>query len=147
MLAKPGMGWQTFHTFADAIALCKACPAAAPTFGSFGARSNLVTRCDRLARFDELLAHARRASQKLCFRELGRRYANHPDLRLADIGSVGLWAEWHMSGTKLLGSDQPVPLPSPATRLAFTDAWCQVFPDKPKVMLIGDLEGMKHALR
>ena len=28
-------------------------------------------------------------------RALGERYDGHPDLALVDIGSVGLWGEWH----------------------------------------------------
>ena len=80
-------------------------------------------------------------------RELGRRYGDHPDLDLVDIGSVGLWGEWHMSGTKRLDTGQHVPLPWPQTGLAIIDAWRQAFPAKPKVMLIGDIEGMRHAIQ
>jgi hypothetical protein len=70
---------------------------------------------------------------------LGRRYDGHPDLDLVDIGSVGLWGEWHMSGTG-------VPVPSEETRLRLIDAYLDAFPRTPKVMLIGDAEGMEHAL-
>ena len=80
-------------------------------------------------------------------RELGQRYGKHPDVDLIDIGSVGLWGEWHMSQTKVVGSGEPVPLPSPQTRLAIIDAWREAFPAKPKVMLIGDIEGMRHAVQ
>jgi hypothetical protein len=61
-------------------------------------------------------------------RELGRRYDDHPDLDLVDIGSVGLWGEWHMSGTQVVGSDQSVSLPSPEILQAIIDAWCAAFP-------------------
>jgi hypothetical protein len=70
--------------------------------------------------------------------EIGSRYDGHPDLDLVDIGSVGLWGEWHMSGTG-------VDMPSMETRLAIIDTYLRAFPKTPKVMLIGDLEGMKHA--
>ncbi|HEX30183.1 TPA: DUF4832 domain-containing protein, partial [Candidatus Poribacteria bacterium] len=71
--------------------------------------------------------------------ELGRRYDGHPDLDLVDIGSIGLWGEWHMSNTG-------VEMPSLKTRLAIIDAYCKAFPKTPKVMLIGDTEGMRHAI-
>jgi hypothetical protein len=71
-------------------------------------------------------------------RELGKRYDGHPDVDLLDIGSVGLWGEWHMSNTG-------VKVPSLKTRLALIDAWCRAFPKTPRVMLIGDADGMRHA--
>ncbi|MCD6443467.1 DUF4832 domain-containing protein [Candidatus Bathyarchaeota archaeon] len=72
--------------------------------------------------------------------ELGKRYDGHPDLGLVDIGSVGLWGEWHMSGTGLS-------LPSLKIRLAIIDVYCEVFPNTPKVMNIDDEEGMRYAIR
>lgn len=72
-------------------------------------------------------------------KELGRRYDGHPEIDLVDIGSVGLWGEWHMSGTG-------VEMPSLETRLAIIDLYCKAFPKTPKVMLIGDNEGMRHAV-
>ena len=150
------------------------------------------------ARFDDLLAHARRAGQKLAFRimctgsgeyldvpawlkdqgcigfdfnyegrkhwvpdfsddrfkeahfrlirELGRRYDGHPDLDLLDIGSVGLWGEWHMSGTSRADSGKPVDLPEPGLRLAIIEEWCRAFPRTSKVILIGSEEGMSQAV-
>ncbi len=69
---------------------------------------------------------------------LGERYDGHPDLDLVDIGSVGLWGEWHMSSTG-------VEMPTWETRQAIIDAWCDAFPRTPKVMLIGDAQGMTYA--
>jgi hypothetical protein len=40
-----------------------------------------------------------------------------------------------------------VDLPSLETRLAIIDVYCTAFPRTPKVMLIGDEPGMKHAIR
>ena len=77
--------------------------------------------------------------QKAHFRfieQLGKRYDGQLDL--LDIGSVGLWGEWHMSGTGLQLPDEP-------TRLKYVDAWCGAFPSTPKAMLIGDAEGLRHA--
>lgn len=70
--------------------------------------------------------------------QLGKRYDNHPALDHVDIGSVGLWGEWHMSGT---GVDVP-PL---KTRLALIDLYRAAFPKSPKIMLIGDVDGMRRA--
>ncbi len=60
----------------------------------------------------------------------GERYDRHPQVDLVDIGSVGLWGEWHMSGTGL-------PMPSPETCQKIIDAHLTAFPTRPKVMLIG----------
>lgn len=72
-------------------------------------------------------------------RALGERYDGHPDVDLLDVGSVGLWGEWHMSGTG-------VAMPSLETRLRLVDAWGESFPRTLKVMLIGDLDPLRHAL-
>ncbi|MBN1421541.1 MAG: sulfatase-like hydrolase/transferase [Planctomycetes bacterium] len=72
-------------------------------------------------------------------RSLGERYDGHPDLDLVDIGTVGHWGEWHMSGTK-------IPLPKPETRAKIIDVYCEAFPRTPKVMLIGDADGMERAI-
>src|SRR5262249_48355536 len=61
-------------------------------------------------------------------RELGKRYGGDPRLDLVDIGSVGLWGEWHMSGTKDLATGKEVALPTPETRREIIDAWRTAFP-------------------
>ena len=71
-------------------------------------------------------------------RELGKRYNGHPDVDYVDIGSVGLWGEWHMSGTGL-------DVPSLGTRLEIVDEYLKAFPDTPKLMLIGDADCMRQA--
>jgi hypothetical protein len=194
LLANPGMGWQTFHRFADEDENLEGLPSSSAYFRLYWSEIEPVEGEIDFAKFDELLARARRAGQKLAFRimcagtredymyvprwlkdkgckgfeyryrgkgpkhwvpdmddpifqkahfrlieELGKRYNGHPDLDLVDIGSVGLWGEWHMSGTG-------VELPSIETRLAIIDAYCEAFPNTPKVMLIGDAEGMRHAI-
>ena len=194
LLANPGMGWQTFHRFADEDSNLQGLPSASAYFRFYWREIESQDGQIDFARFDDLLAHARRAGQKLAFRimctgsgaymdvpawlkkqgcrgieftygggkhwvpdfadplfqdrhfrlirELGRRYDGHPDLDLVDIGSVGLWGEWHMSGTQAVGSDQPVPLPSIDIRHAIIKAWCAAFPTSSKVILIGSEEGM-----
>ena len=193
LLANPHMGWQTFHRFADEDRNLEGLPSPSAYFRFYWSEIEPVEGQIDFARFDQCLARAGKASQKLAFRimcagttndymyvpqwlkdkgcrgfeyryqkegvkhwvpdmddpifqeahfrlirEFGKRYDKHPDLDLVDIGSVGLWGEWHMSGTG-------VDLPSLKTRLAIIDEYCQAFPGTPKVMLIGDEEGMKHA--
>jgi len=55
-----------------------------------------------------------------------------------DIGSVGLWGEWHMS-------DTGVDMPTTETRRRVLDAYLAAFRKTPLVMQIGDLEGLKYA--
>lgn len=199
LFANPGMGWQTFHTFADEDRNLHGLPSACAYFRFYWREIEPTDGQIDFARFDALLAHARKAGQKFAFRimctgsdqpvdvprwlkeqgcrgydfqygdggthhwvpdfedsrfrkahfrlirELGRHYNGHPDLDLVDIGSVGLWGEWHMSGTRIVGTGQPVPLPSESTRRAIIDAWRAAFSRTPKVMLIGDVEGMRYA--
>jgi hypothetical protein len=71
--------------------------------------------------------------------ELGRRYDGHADLDSVDIGSVGLWGEWHMSGTGL-------GIPALPTRLAVIDAWRRAFVTTPLLMQLCDDEATPHAL-
>jgi hypothetical protein len=190
LLPNPGMGWQTFHRFADDDQNLAGLPSGAAYFRFYWRELEPTEGQIEFPRLDDLLAHARRAGQKLGLRvmctgsrerldvpqwlpdkgcrgyefqyeggrhwvpdfddplfwkahlrligELGKRYDGHPDLDYLDIGSVGLWGEWHMSGT---GVDMP-PI---KTRLAIIDAYFQAFPNTPKLMLIGDADGMKHA--
>ncbi len=194
VLANPGMGWQTFHCFADEDANLAGLPSTSVYFRLYWREIEPVEGGVAFDRLDGLLARARAAGQKLALRvmcagtgrepiyvpewlrangcpgfeyeyqrkrrtywvpdmdsaafqephlrlirELGARYDGHPGLDLVDIGSVGLWGEWHMSGTG-------VELPSVETRLAIIDAYCEAFVKTRKVMLIGDEEGMRHAL-
>ena len=71
-------------------------------------------------------------------RRLGERYDGHPDVAHVDIGSVGLWGEWHMSGT---GRQ----MPAPATCRRIIDTYFESFPNTPLLMLIGPLEHLKYA--
>lgn len=193
LFANPGMGWQTFHRFADEDKALEGLPSSSAYFRFYWREIEPAEGQIDFARFDALLAHAKKAGQKLAFRimcagtnqddlyvpqwlkdkgckgfeyqyqnrgpkhwvpdmddpffqqahfrlieELGKRYDGHPDLDLVDIGSVGLWGEWHMSGTG-------VALPRPETRRAIVDAWRRAFPRTPKVMLIGDEDCLRYA--
>ena len=94
--------------------------------------------------------------------ELGRRYDGHPFLDLLDIGSVGLWGEWHFWGAvikEIVGNPPSgyiqapgnqsnqrwVAMPPEDVRKSIIDTWMNAFPATPKAMLIGDRAGMSYA--
>lgn len=87
--------------------------------------------------------------------ELGRRYDQHPFMDLLDIGSVGLWGEWHFwraiikqvvgnppSGGK---AGEWMPGLSEAIKLDIIDKWATAFPSTPKTMQTDDAKGLQHA--
>ena len=69
---------------------------------------------------------------------LGARYDGHPDLALVDIGSVGLWGEWHnYCDTALMPGDE--------TRKAVIDLYYEAFPTTPLTALVGDDKNVMYA--
>ena len=196
LLANPGMGWQTFHKFADEDPALVGLPSSTAYFRFYWKQIEPKEGEINWALFDDLLSRARKADQKLALRvmtagtaggydfsppwlrevlglpgfeyrrydrgsphwvpdlndprvlsrhlrlieALGERYDGHRDLALLDIGSVGLWGEWHMSGTG-------VDMPTTETRRKIIDAYLAAFRKTPLVMLINDLDGLKHATR
>lgn len=195
VLANPGMGWQTFGSFADGPANQDAPPSAAAYFRFTWNELEPEEGQIRFALIDRLLARARAAGQRLSVRvqcangppyrealgvpqwlkakgcrgfryrfrgagveywvpdfadplfrdahlrfiaALGQRYDGHPDVDLLDIGSVGLWGEWHMSGTD-------VAMPAPAVQRSLITAWISAFPKTPKVINIDSEIGMSMA--
>lgn len=73
---------------------------------------------------------------------LGQRYNNHPDIDSIDIGSVGLWGEWHF------GETRPVPpLPSQAAGHAIIDQYFRAFPSIPKIAQLEQLEPLSYAIQ
>ena len=34
-------------------------------------------------------------------KRLGRKYDGHPDIDHIDLGSIGWWGEWHLSGSRI----------------------------------------------
>lgn len=62
---------------------------------------------------------------------LGARYDGHPDLDHVDLGSVGWWGEWHMSGSKT------AKMPSAETCKQIVEAYVKAFRKTPLLMLIG----------
>jgi len=71
-------------------------------------------------------------------RALGGRYDGHPDLALVDIGSVGLWGEWH-------NYCDPELMPSDATRKYVIDLYYESFPNTPLTALVDDKNNVLYA--
>lgn len=71
-------------------------------------------------------------------RALGERYDGHPDLGSVDIGSVGLWGEWHEYC-------HPELMPSREERSAIIDLYYESFPNTPLIALVDDREGIQYA--
>jgi len=69
---------------------------------------------------------------------LGRRYDGHPDLDHVDLGSVGWWGEWHMSGAT------DAKMPTLENQQKVVDAYLAAFKKTPLLMLIGG-EMLKYA--
>ena len=70
---------------------------------------------------------------------LGAEFGDEPDLEI-DIGSVGLWGEWHFSGTT-----PQIAIPTLATRQAIVDLYLAAFPNQPHQALIGDVDALSYA--
>ncbi len=193
LLANPGMGWQTFHKFADEDPALEGLPSSTAYFRFYWRELEPKEGEIDWRKFEELFARARKAGQQLALRfmtagtgrdydysppwlrdiglpgfeyqyggtgakhwvpdlddprvlerhlrlihEFAKRYDGSPDLALMDIGSVGLWGEWHMSQTG-------VAMPKSETRRKIIDAYLTAFRKTPLVMLIGDVEGLKQA--
>lgn len=64
---------------------------------------------------------------------LGRRYDGHPDLDHVDLGSVGWWGEWHLSGSRCR-------INRLETRTKVVEAYLAAFRQTPLLMLIGGRE-------
>jgi hypothetical protein len=72
-------------------------------------------------------------------RAFGERYDGHPDIALLDIGSVGLWGEWHIYC-------DPKLMPSRELRTRITDLYFEVFPNTPLTSLADDTTNVKYAV-
>jgi hypothetical protein len=72
-------------------------------------------------------------------KRLGERYDGHPDIDHVDLGSVGWWGEWHLSGTR------KAQLPKLENRMKVIDAYLAAFKKTPLLMLIAGGDCLKHA--
>jgi len=68
--------------------------------------------------------------------ELGKRYDGNPDLQFVDIGSYGIWGEWHTT--------HPVGI---EVRRQIIDFYADAFRRTPLVMMSDDAEGLAYALQ
>ncbi|MCX7817660.1 MAG: DUF4832 domain-containing protein [Kiritimatiellae bacterium] len=73
-------------------------------------------------------------------RRLGERYDGHPDLEHVDLGSIGWWGEWHLSGSRRAR------LPSLDVRRRVVSAYLAAFRRTPLLMLVGGRECLREAL-
>lgn len=74
-------------------------------------------------------------------RVLGQRYNGHPDVDHVDIGTVGLWGEWHFWATS-----PQIPMPSSATMRLIIDKYFDNFPDTPLVAQLENQIGLNYAI-
>ncbi len=74
-------------------------------------------------------------------RRLGKRYDGNPGIAHVDLGSVGWWGEWHMSGAR------GAKMPTLEHRMAIVDAYLAAFRKTPLLMLIGAGECLTYAVR
>ena len=72
-------------------------------------------------------------------KRLGERYDGHPDIAHVDIGSIGWWGEWHLSGS------QKNKMPTLENRTKVIDAYLAAFKKTPLLMLIGGGQCLKYA--
>jgi len=70
---------------------------------------------------------------------LGARYDGHPDLDHVDLGTVGWWGEWHMSGSEI-GR-----MPTAEHQRQIIDTYVSAFQRTPLLMLIGGDDSLRYA--
>lgn len=71
-------------------------------------------------------------------KRLGERYDGHPDIDHLDLGSVGWWGEWHLSGSKTCK------LPTLENRMKVVNTYLVAFKRTPLLMLIGAKECLTY---
>ena len=72
-------------------------------------------------------------------KRLGERYDGHPDIDHIDLGSIGWWGEWHLSGSK------NCKLPTLENRMKVVNAYLAAFKKTPLLMQTEDNECLKYA--
>jgi hypothetical protein len=74
-------------------------------------------------------------------KRLGERYDGHPDIDHVDLGSIGWWGEWHLSGSTTCK------LPTLENRMKVVDGYLAAFKKTPLLMLIGGQECLTYAVK
>jgi hypothetical protein len=74
-------------------------------------------------------------------KRLGERYDGQPDIDHLDLGSIGWWGEWHLSGSKKCR------LPTLENRMKVVEAYLAAFKKTPLVMLLNGQECTTFATR
>ena len=72
-------------------------------------------------------------------KRLGQHYDGHPDIDHIDLGSIGWWGEWHLSGSKNFK------LTSLENRKKVVETYLNAFKKTPLLMLIGGGECLTYA--
>jgi hypothetical protein len=72
-------------------------------------------------------------------KRLGERYDGHADIDHVDLGSIGWWGEWHLTGSKKNR------MPTLENRMKVVDTYLAAFKKTPLLMLIGGRECLKYA--
>jgi len=72
-------------------------------------------------------------------KRLGELYDGHPDVERVEIGSIGWWGEWHLTGSKLSK------LPSLENRMKVVNAYLAAFKKTPLMMLLNGKECTTYA--
>lgn len=89
------------------------------------------------------------AQHKALLQAIYDRYNSQNIFYAVDIGSVGMWGEWHYGDTKIVtgGSvGQWVPLPSLNGKKAVVDQYFSVFPNTPKIAQLTDIASLQYAV-
>ena len=74
-------------------------------------------------------------------KRLGALYDGHPAIDHLDLGSVGWWGEWHMSGTKA------AKMPTLENRMKIVNAYLAAFKKTQLIMLIGGGKCLTYATK
>lgn len=74
-------------------------------------------------------------------KRLGARYDGHPSIDHVDLGSVGWWGEWHMSGAA------NAKMPTAENQKRIVDAYLRAFKKTPLLMLIGGGPMLEYATK
>jgi hypothetical protein len=72
-------------------------------------------------------------------KRLGEQYDGHADIDHVDLGSIGWWGEWHLTGSKKNR------MPTLENRTKVVNAYLAAFKKTPLLMLIGGGECLRYA--